>query len=99
MTNSERERVIQDKLDSFGAESFPDDEGVTWHSRGVEHKGDYSFVETEPVPGTVGYPRFKFVLSFKHSSGPAVVGCYCLDKGAWRLLFNDPEAPSDWEAL
>ena len=95
--SSDRESVIRTCINAIGRESFPDDTNVTWKIREIVHKGLYSFVEAEPTPPSVGYPKFKFVLMFS-TKQPTVVGCYCFDK-EWSLLFTAPDTPSDWQTL
>ena len=97
--NAERERVIQDIIDDIGKESFPEDTDVRWKALRTAHVGTYSYVEAEPAPATVGYPRFVFVLLFETSEQPTVVGCYAGDGDSWGLLFTVPGTPSDWQDL
>ena len=97
--SSDRDYAIRTHINTIGRESFPDDANVSWKIREIVHKGRYSFVETEPSPPTVGYPKFKFVLLFS-SEQPTLVGCYCFDKSEkWNLLFTVPDTPSDWKTL
>lgn len=91
--------MIREKIGEIGLESFPDNTDVEWKVLAIEHKGDYAFVEAEATPDKVGYPRFRFVLRFDGGTAPLVAGSYCLDGGAWTLLFSDPNAPGDWRSL
>lgn len=92
-----RDGVVRARIDAIGKESFPDNPDVHWEVLGILHRGDYSFVETEPKPSTVGYPKFKFVLWFRSDDPPVVAGCYALERGRWTLLFTAPDAPTDWQ--
>ena len=94
-----RDELIWAKINDLGRESFPDDPDVVWQVRSIVHADSYSFVEATPNPATVGYPRFMFVLSFAAAAEPAVVGCYCFDRGLWSLLFTTPNTPADWIGL
>ena len=96
--SSERDPAIWTHINTIGHDSFPDNTDVSWKIREIVHKGLYSFVEAEPSPPTVGYPKFKFVLLFS-SDQPTLVGCYCFDKSEWSLLFTVPRTPSDWKTL
>ena len=94
-----REAFIAANLQGIGLESFPEDSGVAWQLCSARHEGDYSLVEAEPRPATVGYPRFRFVLHFDALGRGTCVGCYALDAGRWDLLFTTPGAPTDWQRL
>jgi hypothetical protein len=94
-----RDSFIQTQLQEIGLDSFPDNLDVVWHFKGTRHIGDYSLVEAEPVPSTVGYPRFRFVLRFDDSNQGLVVGCYALMQDVWQLLFSDPSANTEWKGL
>ncbi|MDO8547147.1 MAG: hypothetical protein Q7R68_07275 [Nitrospirales bacterium] len=90
---------IRDRLQSLAEEAFPDNTDVQWHVRGITQKAAFYCVEAEPVPATVGYPRFRFVLGRAQSGELGDHGCYCLDNGAWNLLYTTPNTSSDWRAL
>jgi len=94
-----RERLIRDQIDDVGRESFPDDGDVSWNIRKMTHHGVFSIVEVEPVPDTVGYPRFEFVLHFLAEESLEVVGCYCWSHERWELLFSSHDAPDGWLAI
>ena len=91
--------LIRERIQAIGQDSFPDDTGVAWRVLAIEHKGEFAFVESEPVPATVGYPRFRFVLRQGATGDINVLGCYCLDGGKWSLLFTDPRFPEDWRGV
>jgi hypothetical protein len=92
---------IRRTFQSIASEAFPDDTDVHWHIREIVEKSGFFCVEAEPVPATVGYPRFRFVLA----RGPGRsgdfrdLGCYCLDGGAWTLLYTAPGSSKEWRAL
>jgi len=90
---------VRDILQSVAEEAFPDDVGVQWHVREITQQAGFYCVEAEPVPATVGYPRFRFVLGRTQSGELGDFGCYCLDKGVRRLLYTTPNTSSDWKAL
>jgi hypothetical protein len=94
-----RETYVQSHLPDIGLDSFPDDVEVRWHRRGTWHEGSYCLVEAEPVPATVGYPRFRFVLHFATEAQASVAGCYALIEGRWALLFSSPGASPEWRGL
>jgi hypothetical protein len=95
----DRDSFIETHLQQIGLDSFPDNLDVVWHSRDVRHIGDYSMVEAEPIPATVGYPRFRLVLRFADASDGVVVGCYALMHNGWQLLFSDHKAGAEWKTL
>jgi hypothetical protein len=94
-----RDAFIRARLQDIGLDSFPDNGDVEWELRSIRHTGDFSLVEAEPDPPTVGYPRFRFVLRFDASNQGVVVGCYALIENAWRILFTDPAASAEWKEL
>ena len=93
------EDEIRDRLQAIAEEAFPDDVGVQWHVREITQQAGLYCVEAEPIPATVGYPRFRFVLGRAESGQFLDLGCYCLAKGAWSLLYTTPNTSSDWKAL
>jgi hypothetical protein len=97
--HADRDELIRARINDLGRNSFPDDPDVLWQVRSIVHADHYSFVEAEPSPATVGYPRFMFVLWFASGAEPVVVGCYCFERGLWSLLFTTPNTPSDWVGL
>ncbi|MDO8142497.1 MAG: hypothetical protein Q6358_13435, partial [Candidatus Brocadiales bacterium] len=66
--------------------AFPDNKGIQWNIISLEHKAHLSHVEVEPTPATVGYPRFKFVVSFKNPEMPRIIGTYCFKDGQYSLF-------------
>ena|SRR3972149_9630772 len=87
----EREKYIRENITRIAESSFPDKVGLTWQIHRFEHRGIITFAEVEPQPSTVGYPRFKFVVSFMNPKEPLLAACYAFDKGRWTLLFTDPQ--------
>jgi hypothetical protein len=73
---------IERILPSIASTAFPEDTGVRWHIRNTVSKSGFFCVEAEPVPATVGYPCFRFVLGRDASGALVDHGCYCLDRGA-----------------
>ena len=95
-----RDGFIKDNIQAIGVDSFPDNTDVTWNIRRVWHEGDFSMVEAEPTPPTVGYPSFRFVLQFVGGASQGVVaGCYALTKAGWSLLFTAPGTGSQWQSM
>jgi hypothetical protein len=97
MPQRARESTIREHIQEIASDAFPDDD-VQWKVRGFHHSGDYSFVEVEPVPPTVGYPKFIFVLHFDGFGHMQDCGCYCWN-GAWQLHSTSPGAPQDWKRI
>ena len=83
---TERESHLRENIVSIAGEEFPDDTGLEWVIHGFEHKDHLTFVEVEPRPDTVGYPRFKFVVSFTDANVPIVVATYSLEDDRYTLL-------------
>src|SRR6266498_211930 len=90
---------IERLLQSIASAAFPGDVGVRWHARSVTRKANFTCIEAEPVPPTVGYPRFRFVLERAASGEMRDLGCYCLDRGAWSLLYTTPGTTGEWQRL
>lgn len=89
MEYRERENFIKSNLLAWGRESFPDNPDVNWPVGRFQHSNDYSYVESEPHPPEVGYPRFKFVVDFRDADKPEVVGCYAQESSEWFLQFGE----------
>ena len=94
----DREEITH-SFQAIASEAFPDNADVRWHIRNIIEKAGFFCVEAEPVPATVGYPRFRFVLSRGTSDAFQDQACYCLDSGAWILLYTAPESDDGWRAL
>ena len=93
--HSEIERALQ----TIGHEAFPEDDTVRWNVREIIQRGDFLGVQAEPVPATVGYPQFRFVLRREATGRFVDHGCYCLSRGAWELLYTTPGTSDEWKAL
>jgi len=83
---SKREAFLRDNIVRLAEAEFPDDKGIQWNILSFEHKAHLTHVEVEPTPATVGYPRFKFVVSFKNPEMPRIIGIYCFENGQYGLL-------------
>ena len=90
---------VRSVLQSVAEEAFPDNTDVQWQVREITQRAGFYCVEAEPVPATVGYPRFRFILGHLPSGKLGDFGCYCLDKGAWQLLYTTPNTSSEWREL
>ncbi len=101
MNISDREALIRERIQEIAEDVFPDNTDVTWEILAISHEGAYSLVESKPDPDTVGYPAFKFVVSFG-SIAPGstnAAGVYCLQDGKWTLLCSDPRDSDEWRKL
>ena len=90
---------IEHALQAIGHEAFPDAPDVHWQVRDIVERGGFHCVEAGPIPPTVGYPRFRFVLRRDISGAFIDHGCYCLDGDAWQLLYTTPGTSDEWKAL
>ena len=81
-----RESFLKDNIVQLAEAEFPDNKGIQWNILGFEHKAHLTHVEAEPNPSTVGYPRFKFAVSFKNPEMPRVIGVFCFENGQYSLL-------------
>jgi hypothetical protein len=93
----ERGRWVSENLDAVGHESFPDDEDVRWRALEIRHRAEFSFVEAEAEPATVGYAKFGFVFDWAAGRPPQLVGCYVTNDTRWSLLFSSGKVPA-WSA-
>lgn len=82
-----REAAIRERIVAMAEDTFPDNVGQEWPILGFEHRGHLTFVEVEPKPATVGYPRFKFVVPA--GGEPRAVATYCLEGGRYVLLCTE----------
>ena len=83
---TKREAFLKDNIVRLAETEFPDNKGIQWNILSFEHKAHLTHVEVEPTPATVGYPRFKFAVSFKNPETPRVIGTYCFKDGQYSLL-------------
>ncbi len=84
--HAKREAFLKDNIVRLAERVFPDNKGIQWNILNFEHKAHLSYIEAEPTPATVGYPRFKFAVSFKNPETPRVIGTYCFKDGQYSLL-------------
>ena len=85
-----REAYLRSNIVTLAEGEFPDDTGLEWLVHGFDHQGDLSFVEVEPKPATVGYPRFKLAVSFQDENAPTVIANYALIDGEFKLFGSMP---------
>lgn len=90
---------IETALQAIGHEAFPDDGAVRWEVRGIIQRSDFLSVQAEPVPATVGYPQFRFVIRREATGAFIDHGCYCLSGDGWQLLYTTPGTSQEWKAL
>lgn len=83
---AKREAFLKDNIVRLAETEFPNNKGIQWNILSFEHKAHLTYVEVEPAPATVGYPRFKFAVSFKNPETPRVIGTYCFKDGQYSLL-------------
>ena len=88
---------IRRELQGIAEDVFPDNTDVRWDIRDIVQKGAFFCVEAEPVPPTVGYPRFRFVLTRAASGAFRDEACYCLREGTWALLCTSQDAANGWQ--
>ena len=81
-----RESFLKDNIVRLAEAEFPDNKGIQWNILSFEHKAHLTYVEAEPNPSTVGYPRFKFAVSFKNPEMPRIIGTYCFKDGQYSLF-------------
>jgi hypothetical protein len=95
LSPSEVEDYVRAHVVEIAEDQFPDNVGLQWTVLGFQHREDLGlvFVEVEPRPDEVGYPRFQFALQASHAGPPKRVATYCLDAGHYTLLSTSPGAP------
>lgn len=84
--SAKRELFLKDNIVRLAEAEFPDNKGVQWTILSLEHKAHLTYVIVAPNPATLGYPRFKFAVSFKNPEMPRVIGTYCFKDGQYSLL-------------
>jgi len=89
---TEAEHWVRPRIVEIAEENFPDDLGLEWRIHGVRQRGGLLFVEVEPIPAQVGYPRFLFTFTYTDLPAPSHVATYCLEAGRYSLLSTAPEA-------
>jgi len=83
---AKRESFLKNNIVRLAEAAFPDNKGIQWNILSFEHKAHLTYVEAEPNPSTVGYPRFKFAVSFKNPEMPRIIGTYCFKDGQYSLF-------------
>ena len=83
---TKRELFVKDNIVRLAETEFPDNKGIQWNILGFEHNAHLTYVEVEPIPATVGYPRLKFVVSFKNPEMPRIIGIMCFKDGQYSML-------------
>ena len=83
---SKRESFLRDNIVRLAETEFSDNKGIQWNILSFEHKAHLTYVEAEPTSANLGYPRFKFVVSFKNPEIPRVIGIYCFKDGQYSLF-------------
>lgn len=81
-----RESFLRNNIVRLAEAEFPDNKGIQWNILSFEHKAHLTYVEAEPISANLGYPRFKFVVSFKNPEIPRVIGTYCFKDGQYSLF-------------
>ena len=81
-----RESFLKDTIVQLAEAEFPDNKGIQWNILSFEHKAHLTHVEAEPTSANLGYPRFKFVVSFKNPEMPRIIGTYCFKDGQYSLF-------------
>ena len=81
-----RESFLKDTIVRLAEAEFPDNKGIQWNILSFEHKAHLTHVEAEPTSANLGYPRFKFVVSFKNPEMPRIIGTYCFKDGQYSLF-------------
>ncbi|MBI5307769.1 MAG: hypothetical protein HZB37_05420, partial [Planctomycetes bacterium] len=65
-----REPYLKEAIGRLAEKVFPDNKGVRWNIISFDHKAHLTHTEAEPLQADLGYPRFKFVVSFKTPENP-----------------------------
>jgi hypothetical protein len=81
-------------IDRLGKQKFPDNPSVTWSVLGQVTQGLLLFVEVEPTPDEVGYPKFVFAIGCTAATEPKVYGVYAFENGGYILLSTTDDAPA-----
>jgi hypothetical protein len=90
---------IHEVLGALANAAFCED-NVRWRIHGIVECEGFYRVEAEPIPATVGYPRFRFVLARAADTGTFWDhGCFCLDHGHWHPLYTTPGTSEAWLIL
>ncbi len=82
-----REPYLKEAIGRLAEKVFPDNKGLRWNIISFDHKTHLSHTEAEPLQADLGYPRFKFVVSFKTPENPSIIGTYSLSNGQYTPYF------------
>jgi hypothetical protein len=75
-------------IDRIAKASFPDNPDVTWRVLGHKTVGLLRYIEVEPTPDEVGYPKFILVIGCSVATEPEIRGGYAFENGSYILLFT-----------
>lgn len=82
-----REPYLKEAIGRLAEKVFPDNKGVQWNIISFDHKAHLTHTEAEPLQADLGYPRFKFVVSFKTPENPIIIGTYSFSSGQYTPYF------------
>ena len=82
-----REPYLKEAIGRLAEKVFPDNKGIRWNIISFDHKAHLTHTEAEPLQADLGYPRFKFVVSFKTPENPNIIGTYSFTNGQYTPYF------------
>lgn len=82
-----REPYLKEAIGRLAEKVFPDNKGIRWNIISFDHKAHLTHTEAEPLQADLGYPRFKFVVSFKTPENPNIIGTYSFINGQYTPYF------------
>jgi len=82
-----REPYLKEAIGRLAEKVFPDNKGIQWNILSFDHKAHLTHTEAEPLHVDLGYPRFKFVVSFKTPENPSIIGTYSFSGGQYTPYF------------
>ena len=82
-----REPYLKEAIGRLAEKVFPDNKGIRWNVISFDHKAHLTHTEAEPLQADLGYPRFKFVVSFKTQENPVIIGTYSFSSGQYTPYF------------
>lgn len=80
---TKRELFLKENFARLAETEFPGNTGILWNILSFEHKAKLTYIEAEPTSVNLGYPRFKFVVSFKNPEDPHIMGTFCFKDGQY----------------
>lgn len=83
-----REPYLKEAIGRLAEKVFPDNKGIQWNILSFDHKAHLTHTEAEPLHVDLGYPRFKFVVSFKTPENPSIIGMYSFSDGQYTPYFT-----------